>query len=289
MKFKSTIVDIPTLTKISQSLALLSKQAWIRLTPDRVHFIVQPLRTQVYVEIDKESMFTSYIIESNAENVINLELNVDSLGRLLRNLADTGQVSMKLTKRDRYPMLSFSTQYFGKQGGNNTVTHDLHVRVLSSAFIAQVSEPIMPVPDVIVLLPALAHLSQISAPLRSLSDKLVLRGNMNGEFAIGIRTPAVSTSTLFQNLTNPQLGADEPGQQQDEGEAQPAQARDKMAFCTLKVDAKDWCNLLRIGSVAKRAIACFCEGHALVLYVYLSEDEDAHNSVITYYIATFQE
>lgn len=285
MKFKSTIVDISTLTKISQSLALLSKQAWLRLTPESIQFIVQPSGTQVWATIETETMFTNYVIESNAENVINLELNVDSLGRLLRSVGESAHLSIKLTRRDRYPMLSFTTQYFGKQGGNNTVTHDLHVRVLSSTFIAQIAEPVIPEPDVVILLPPLTHLLQISTSLRSLSDKVLLGANMDGEFTVGIATPAVSTSTLFRNLVNPGLNMADA----EQVERHPTQVREKTAFCRMKVDAKDWCNLLRIGSLAKRVVACFCEGHALVLYVYVSEEEDLHNSVITYYIATYQD
>lgn len=286
MKFKSTFVDIPTFTKISQSLALISKQAWIRLTPDSIQFIIQASGTQVWATLESDATFTSYMIESNADNVINLELNVDSLGRLLKNIAETSfQVSMKLTKRDKYPMLSFTTGYFGRGGGSNTVTHDLHVRVLSAAFIAQITEPIIPEPDVVIMLPPLHFLSGVSTPLKSLSDKLIIGANMNGQFSIGIATPAVSTSTLFKNLINPSL---DPANVQDPSN-HPTQVRARDDFCRLKVDAKDWCNLLRIGTIAKRVIACFCDNHALVLYVYVSEEDDAHSSVLTYYIATYQE
>lgn len=291
MKFKSIITDLATFSKITQSLALLSKQAWVRLTPSSVQFIIQPSGTQVWATLENDTMFSSFVIESNAENVINLELNVDSLGRLLRSIGDTGTVVMKLTKRDRYPMLSFSTTYFGRLGGSNVVTHDLHVRVLSTAFIAQITEPVIPDPDVVVMVPSLLQLAQISGSLRGLSDKILIAANMDGKFSIGIATPAVSTETLFRGLINPGMEA----AVAEDGAAgiHPSQARDKAAFCRLKVDAKDWCNLLRIGSIAKRVIACFCEGHALVLYVYVSEEDDlrssGNGSVLTYYIATYQD
>ena len=288
MKFKSTIIDIPTFSRISQSLALLSKQGWLRLTPSSVQFIVQPPGgTQVWATIENESMFSSFQIESNAGNLINLELNLDSLGRLLRSIVECGQVVMKLTRRDKFPMLSFVTQYFGKQGGSNSITHDLHVRVLSEQAMAQVTEPTIPDPDVVIMVPALSQLSQISTSLKSLSDRVILSANMDGEFKIGITTPAVSTFTAFRDLLNPGL---EPIDGQDtDNHPHPTQTRDKTQFCRLKVDAKDWCNLLRIGSIAKRVVACFCEAHALILYVYVTAESDEHNSVLTYYIATYQD
>lgn len=340
MKFKCTIVDIPTLAKLTQSLALLSKQAWIRLTPDSIQFIIQPSGTQVWATIETETLFTHYIIESNASNVINLEVNIESLGRLLRSISDTAQVSMKLTKRDRYPMLSFNTTWFGPGGGQNTITHDLHVRVLSAAFIAQIKEPSIPTPDVVILLPPLTHLAQVANGLRVLSDRLLVSANGNGEFSIGVETPAVCASTAFTHLVNPSLADpaprngldtdthDTPHDDRDVDEdhesdtsdtqtrpvpkpnqmshhtttpntsveprpqpqsPQPPQSRRKTDWVRLIVDAKDWCTMLRISSISKSVIACFCAAHAIVLYVYASEETDDRACVLTYYIATYQE
>lgn len=221
-------------------------------------------------------MFTQYIIESAAENIINLELNVDALGKLLKSISSTGQVTMKLSRRDSVPMLSFNSQFFGKSGGTNAITHDLRVRVMSSSFISQITEPAIPDPDVVILLPPLANLQQISNSFRVLSDKFVLTASGQGDFSIAITTPSVKTTTSFRKLINPTLA---------NAETRP----DPSTQVSLKIDAKDWCNLLRIGSIAKSVIACFCKDHALVLYVYVSEEGDDHSCVLTYYIATYQD
>lgn len=39
------------------------------------------------------------------------------------------------------------------------------------------------------------------------------------------------------------------------------------------VDGREWVKILRVCSISKRVIACFCEGLALVLYVYLTDGE----------------
>lgn len=305
MKFKSTITDIPTLAKITHSLSLLSKQAWLRLTPDSIQFIVQPSGTQVWATLDASTLFSSYFLESNANNVINLDLNPDLLSKLLRSMAGTrSQVTMKLTKRDRFPMLSFTSQYFGStHGGVNTITHDLHVRVLSAHFMAQLIEPQIPPPDVVIVLPPLSQLGQISSGLKGLSDRLIVAASSAGRFTIGIATPGVTTCTVFKDLANPVLDTgsndndnddNDDDNDEDENEAGEGQGRgrDKEEYCRMKVDAKDWCNLLKIGAVAKRVVACFCKDHALVLYVYVSEEEEdggaqQQQSILTYYIATF--
>jgi HUS1 checkpoint protein len=293
MKFKSTLVDIPLLARIVQSLAVMNKICWLRLSKTAIQFIVaqQATSTQVWASISTESLFRQYTIESNADNVINLELSVDEFGRLLRNIVSNSEVTVKLTKRSGYPMLSCMSTFYGKQGGANTVTNDLNVRVLSSQFLDELQEPDVGEPDVVIMLPSLIQLAHICTSLKALSDKLILSANMSGKFSVGIDTPAVKTETLFSNLAHPTLNQaayDEPI------EDLPVQKRDKQQFCHLRIDAKDWCNLLKIGPVAKRVVACFCEGQVLVIYVHLSDEEtddeqNPHAAVLTYYIPTFQD
>ncbi|ORY85477.1 checkpoint clamp complex protein Hus1 [Protomyces lactucae-debilis] len=293
MKFKSTLVDIPTLARIAQSLAVMNKVCWLRLSKTTIQFIVRQLSsaTQVWASIPAEALFRQYTIESNADNVINLELSVDEFGRLLRNMVSNSEVTVKLTKRSGYPMLSCMSTFYGKHGGANTVTNDLNVRVLPSQSIDEIQEPDVGEPDVVIMLPSLVQLSYISNSLKTLADRLILSANMDGKFSVGIDTPAVKTETMFTNLAHPtfnQAAYDGPV------EELPVQKRDKQQFCHLRIDAKDWCNLLRIGPIAKRVVACFCEDQVLVIYVHLADEDDeaeqnAHAAVLTYYIPTCQE
>ena len=275
MKFKSTIIDIPSFAKITQSLSYVAKTALIRFQPDAIVFIIQG-STQVWATIDKETLCSQYVVESIAGNIINVEVNLDHLARLLKSISETGQVLMKLTKRDKFPMLSFNSEFFGKQGGHNSITHDIHIRVLSNEYISAIVEPGIPDPEVVICLPNLHQLSQISNNLRQLSDKITVSANGAGELSIAISTPSVSTTSSFKDLPNPVLENSENG-------------RDKHIWSRLKVDAKEWCNFLRIGSLAKRVIACLCEDHAMVLYVYISAEDDEHSCVMTYYLPTYQE
>ncbi|KAG9713045.1 hypothetical protein KCU73_g16648, partial [Aureobasidium melanogenum] len=61
-------------------------------------------------------------------------------------------------------------------------------------------------------------------------------------------------------------------------------------WAVVRLDGKDWGKVLGIGRVGGRVIACFCNEHALILYVYLPNEEvDVAESVITYYISSYSQ
>ena len=50
----------------------------------------------------------------------------------------------------------------------------------------------------------------------------------------------------------------------------------------VRIDGRDWGRVLSVGRLGGKVIACFVNEHALILYVYLSNDEDGGDeSVIT--------
>ncbi len=54
-------------------------------------------------------------------------------------------------------------------------------------------------------------------------------------------------------------------------------------WATVRVDGKDWSRVLGIGRLDGRVIACFADDHALILYVYVPQQDDAsaEDSVVT--------
>ncbi|KAG5439317.1 hypothetical protein PCK2_000853 [Pneumocystis canis] len=93
------------------------------------------------------------------------------------------------------------------------------------------------------------------------------------EFKVVLHNPLAFE---LEYLINPEL---DPNTVEDISK-HPSQIRDRKAFVTMRVDAKDWLNLLQVHIVAKRVIACFCEGHALVLYVYIMDPEEESSAVL---------
>lgn len=196
--------------------------------------------------------------------------------------------------------------------GNTTVTQEVPVKVLSAANVADLVEPTCPEPDVHIILPPLSQLRAISERFNRLtqtsssstgtgdSHRLLLSANMQGEFKMRIETDAVKVESLFRNLVNPEL---DPMQIEGGIENHPSTRRDRAEFAEVRVEGKEWVRLLKIYSIARRVIACewlsilvififltsshstgFCEGHALVLYVYLTDMDEDHSAVLTVYM-----
>jgi HUS1 checkpoint protein len=199
------------------------------------------------------------------------------------------------------------------------VTQDIPIRVLSVASVESIHEPRVREPDAHVLLPSLIQLKAVSDRFTKLAaatmsgvnasglsssanvPKLELSANMHGSLKLSIATDALSISSLWTDLSNPEL---DPNQAEDgmEGiENHPStvlKAAGPDAWATVRIDGRDWGRVLSVGRMGGRVIACMCcfsrdsphanqavgfvDEHALILYVYLSNYEDgADESVLT--------
>lgn len=67
--------------------------------------VIKPLKT------DQESLFSDWRIQSNANNIINLEVSPESLGSALRSCQSSPDVVMKLAKKDNQSVLTFDIQH----------------------------------------------------------------------------------------------------------------------------------------------------------------------------------
>ncbi|KAG4304982.1 hypothetical protein PORY_001657 [Pneumocystis oryctolagi] len=223
------------------SLERVGRICWLRLTPETVHLVVVPdyTGTQVWAILEVKSIFEDYHVQSNTNDIINLEIPIDNLHKALKSSVNALEIVLRLTKQDHFPMLSCSISLLGKSGGISAVTHNIHVRVLSP--LMQLSEPVVPEPDCHIILPPLSQLRYISERFRVISNKIILKANMSGEFQIGVVSDSCKIETKFKDLINPEL---DPNTVEDISK-HPSQIRDKKEFVTMKVDARDWLNLLQ--------------------------------------------
>ncbi|KAF8476240.1 checkpoint clamp complex protein Hus1 [Kalaharituber pfeilii] len=308
MRFKTSIKNISTFTKLTSSLSSLGKVAWMKLDPTEVRFTIVPEQgTQVWavIHIVCDTLFEDYRIASAAQNVINLELPLDTLHRALRSCFSASDASIRLTKRasDHLPVLCLTVNTVTSSSrisapvlasGNTTVTQEVPVRVLSASSVQDIIEPTCPEPDVHIILPPLSQLraiserfnrlTQPSGPSASDGHRLLLSANMQGEFKMRIETDTVKVESLFKGLVNPEL---DPAQIEGGLENHPSTRRDRAEFAEVRVEGKEWVRLLKVYSISKRVIACICENHALVLYVYLTDMDDDHSAVLTYYMSSY--
>ncbi|KAI4127600.1 MAG: hypothetical protein LQ347_004536, partial [Umbilicaria vellea] len=97
-------------TKFTASLSSLNKIAWVRLDNDQVRFTIIPDQgTQVWAVLSIDTIFETYNIQSAApNNTINLELPLGPFHKALRSAYGATSASLRLTKRDRIPLLSLT-------------------------------------------------------------------------------------------------------------------------------------------------------------------------------------
>jgi HUS1 checkpoint protein len=240
------------------------------------------------------TLFDDYRISSANSNIINLEVPLAQLHRALRSCASASDAVLRLTKRasDGVPILCLtittaSTSNF--LSGSTLVTQEIPVRVLSATSVDSIQEPQPPDADVHIYLPPLAQVRGITERFNRLSTfslspdshKLVLSANMSGEFKMGLVGSEVKVESKWRDLQNPLLA----NSQAREGH--PSTVRSRAAFAEVRVDGREWAKVLKVGGLARRVVACVCEGLALVLYVFLTEEGDPDQTVVTYYISSY--
>ncbi|KAK7730147.1 Checkpoint protein hus1 [Botryosphaeria dothidea] len=193
------------------------------------------------------------------------------------------------------------------------VTQDVPVRVLNPSNVEGIHEPRCREPDVHILLPPLLQLKSISDRFTKLAlaakangagggatgPRLEMAANMHGCLKLSIRTDAMNISSVWTGLSNPEL---DPSQVEggEEGirhhpstrmkKLGSADGRSDEGWATVRIDGRDWSKVMSVGRLGGRVIACFCHEHALILYVYLPNDEDGReDSVLTYYVSSYSE
>ncbi|KAF2238294.1 Hus1-like protein [Viridothelium virens] len=110
MRFRASIKDVNTFSKLAASLSSLGHVAWVRLTNDDVRFTIIPEQgTQVWAVLSIDNLFEEYTIQSAAENnTINLEAPLAPLQRALKSALSSISTSIRLTKKDNIPLLSLT-------------------------------------------------------------------------------------------------------------------------------------------------------------------------------------
>ncbi|KAG0640212.1 checkpoint protein Hus1/Mec3 [Tuber brumale] len=285
MRFKTSIRNVSTFIKLTSSLLSIGKIAWLRLDEDEIRFTLMPDQgAQVFANLSIQTLFDSYVITSANSNIINLEVPLSPLHRALRSCASASDATLRLTKRssDNAPILCLTIT----TTTNTLVTQEIPVRVLSPASVANIREPTCPEPDVHIILPSLQSLRSVVERFNKLdASKIAIAANMNGEFKMRLDgNDAVKVESVWTGLMNPLL---DPEHVPGGVENHPSATREKSAFAWVRVDGKEWGRVLKVGGISRRVVACFCEDHALVLYVYLTDEEDESSTVSTYYLSSF--
>lgn len=241
---------------------------------------------QVWSQIKIESLFSGYRIQSNAANEITMSISTEALLSALKSASSTSslgnassayeaeEVVMRLAKKSNQAVLSFEIAGTTRAGRRVKVAHDVKICVLALSDAQRLREPLCPDPDVHILLPSLQKLRTVVDRLRIMSDALAIRANHSGCLRVSINTEAVSVDTEWKNCIIP-----ETTHPPDEIRDQP----DPETLFSVLVSIRSFLKFLNSHVVSSSTIACICQQHCMILYVYIGDVGDA-GGVLTYYI-----
>ncbi|KAK5096663.1 Checkpoint protein hus1 [Lithohypha guttulata] len=280
---KNTInLEIP-LQALSRALKSASNatDVWIKLTKkDNVPMLSLTIHSSTYV--GNNSVVTAEpITDEFGEFDVDIDLNDPAFGG-----AGYGQ------HRER----------------QTVITQDIPVKVLHPSDVGGLHEPKLREPDIHIYMPGLAQVKSISDKFTKLATattvstsaknapRLEMSANMYGALKIAVKTDALSISSLWTNLLNPDLDAtqfeggeqavrDHPSTRMKELGGPDGQ--NEAGWAKVRIDAKDWSRVLSVGRVSNRVIGCIIDDMALIMYCWIGNQDDDEESCLTYYISSF--
>ncbi|KAI0779047.1 cell cycle checkpoint [Trametes elegans] len=298
MRFRAMIESVDTFAKIVQAVEKLQKRCTIKFGEHELRIIctgdVNEGGIQVWSQIKVSSLFTDYRIQSNSNNEITVSLSTEALLAALRSasgsssaqnssnsLAAETTVLMKLAKKGDKSVLSFEISGVSALGRNVAIVQHVMVDVMRHADVDRLKEPMCPEPDVHILLPPLAKLRIVVDRLRPLAaDGVAFRANNLGELQLAVNAENARVEVGWGGLGNPTMTKDPATQ--DSGE-DDSDAKDPTEMHGVLVSHKCLNKFLNSHVISTTTIACICENHCVILYVYIGSMTDA-GGVLTYYI-----
>ncbi|KAJ3922420.1 checkpoint protein Hus1/Mec3 [Lentinula edodes] len=297
MRFRAGVENVTTFFRIMQSVEKLQKKCIIKFTEENMHVICNNDANeggiQVWSQIKIDSIFNNYRIQSNSNNEITVNLTCEALMGALRSVStssgtsnsasgssyETDEVIIKLAKKNDQAVLNFEITGTTRVGRKVRIGHDVKIEVMKPADVVKLSEPMCPEPDIHVLLPSLQKIRTIVERLRSMSDVLAIRASQSGCLQLSINTESVKVDTEWKNCTIPQMMKERASQDDNADDPPP----DPEHLFSVLVSVKSFLKFLSSHVVSTTTIACICQNHCLILYVYIGDVADA-GGVLTFYI-----
>ncbi|CAE6465587.1 unnamed protein product [Rhizoctonia solani] len=277
MRFRACIDEVSTLSKIVQTMEKLSKRCIFKMNETTVQIIClgeTDVGVQIWSKIPVDSMFSDYRIQSNANNMISLEVSTEPLSQALRSASAAQDVIVKLAKKNDQPVFSFEAQTESRQGKKMLVTHDVRITVMKAVEIEQVKEPLCPPPDLHIILPPLKELRTIVDHMQKLSDVVAISATPGGELVLAIQTDDVRVSTTWENCQRPTVEGEAPNPEHEEDPDQKYGAL---------VAVKSLIKFLTCHMFSNSTVASICANFCIIMYVYIGSVTDT-GGIITFYI-----
>ncbi|KAJ1906549.1 Checkpoint protein hus1 [Tieghemiomyces parasiticus] len=278
---------------MAQSFEKLAKSCILRFDPESLRFIVKTDTeggVQVWSQLAPDHIFSEYHVASAYNNEINLEVVLDHLLRALKSSTNALSVAMRLTKKEGIPILSIIISNQSRTGKIMSLSQDVPVRALTALQVEHIKEPIVPEPQVNILMPSLSNVRTIVDRMRSISNTLEVSASTNGEFRLKAQSELVEIVTYYKNLLNPELELSSQLDGTDGQESTSGQSSSSRGFSSAQVDIRNFIKFLYSHHVApNNVVCCIIENFALVMHVYVNSSTTSffgqqQFAALTYYI-----
>lgn len=215
MRFKTRLrIDKAShLLRIIQVLDKLERRCVLHLCPPDVDSVRIVLQADIagsvaaYTIFQRSEWFESYRIESQNENQIGLEMDMQNLLRALRSAAAADEILIKLSKKG-VPVLTFEIRT-----PLGPILQDIPVIVLSAVRLAEFNEPEHEYIKGFTL-PPLGKLHTVVDRMKGLSNELHLNARLleqKASLSLRVLTHSVSVSTTYNDLSLASYDAEEGG------------------------------------------------------------------------------
>ncbi|KAL9936307.1 hypothetical protein V8E36_005149 [Tilletia maclaganii] len=262
MRFRATLTDVNTLSRIAQSVNKVSNRCILSLGKEDFHIICvgDPEGLQIWAKLHTDQFFEEFRIESNNGNKIFMQIATETLLKALRSGLNAMEITIRLAKRIRTPMLSFNIVNESHTGGRLVVVQDVLIRILKPTEMERIKEPLCPAPDVHITLPPLLKLRTVCERMRSLAEIVHVSANRQGRFKLKIQEDEITMETCWRNLQHPDMPA----------EPNELEAPEEL-YRGVALELKSVSRFLSSYVVETTTIACLCKDHCAIFYVYIGD------------------
>jgi len=135
------------------------------------------------------------------------------------------------------------------------------------------------------MIPPLAKMRAIAERMRNLSDVIAVRANSSGCLQLSASTEVVKADITWTNCSHPRIAENRASQDNTsaENEEQEPQRPDPKQLFSVLIHTRSFLKFLGAHVVSKTTIACICQGHCLILFVYIGDSADV-GGVLTFYV-----
>ncbi|MBW0464603.1 hypothetical protein O181_004318 [Austropuccinia psidii MF-1] len=280
MRFRAQLINSSAFTKLVDSITKLTKRAVFKFNREELRIVStgdleDGVRFYAGVQIVELFGF-HYHIESNFENSISLELSTYALASAIRQSSGVPtEILIRLGKIAKTPFLSFTSKTVGRSGVEYEVEQRVAVRVLRPAEAQALPDPTCPIPDVHLNLPKLADVCKVAERLKTLSDSIQVSASRLGGFRLGICTEHAKVETEWRGLTVFRSSSSQEGEEASMPIRTP---RPTASFFQVTVKSRGLLRFLHAHAVGQVSLASVCEGHSLILFIYMGDPEKSNSA-----------